>query len=239
MTLECPTRYASAGVAAGTQVAFAHRAGGATMGPHERSTTPLDEEVRKLVDAGREREAANLLLKRLSPELGPFLHRLLGNDGLADEALSATGERLWRALGKFRWECSLRSWSYIVARREANRCRARHRVVVDRQTSLSSAGEIPAPRATPQHGLSTTRRDILEELRANLSDEDRDLLVLRVERDLAWNEIAAAFLEEDTRDESAIRREAARLRQRYRSIRVAVAAAMAQRRAQAHGRQKP
>jgi RNA polymerase sigma-70 factor (ECF subfamily) len=208
------------------------------MGPHERSTTPLDEEVRSLVEAGREREAANLLLKRLSPELGPFLHRILGNDALADEALSATGERLWRALGKFRWECSLRSWSYIVARREANRCRARHRLALGRQTSLSSAGELPAPRATSQHGLSTTRRDILEDLRANLSDEDRDLLVLRVERDLAWNEIAAAFLEEDTRDENAIRREAARLRQRYRSIRVAVAAAMAQRRGQAPGRQK-
>jgi len=230
MTSEQPSGQATPGVEAASQVAFPHRAGGAKMDPHEVSTTQLDEEVRRLVETGREREAANLLLKRLSPELGPFLHRLLGNRALADEALSATGERLWRALGKFRWECSLRSWSYIVARREANRCRTRHRLVVGRQTSLSSADEIPAPRATTERGLSTTRRDILEDLRAKLSDEDRDLLVLRVDRDLAWNDIAAAFLEEDTRDERAIRREAARLRQRYRSIRVAVAAAMAQRR---------
>jgi RNA polymerase sigma-70 factor, ECF subfamily len=209
------------------------------MGPHERTTTPLDEEVHHLVVAGREREAADLLLTQLSAELRPFLHRLLGDAALADEALSATGERLWRGLAKFRWDCSLRSWSYIVARREASRCRTRHRMMVGRQTTLSSADEIAAPRGTSERVLSTTRRDILEDLRAKLSDEDRDLLVLRVERGLAWKDIAAAFLEEEGRDEDTIRREAARLRQRYRAIRVSVAAAMVARRAHAAEARKP
>jgi RNA polymerase sigma-70 factor, ECF subfamily len=206
---------------------------GAMMGPHGRTTTPLDEEVHQLVATGREREAADLLLTQLSPELRPFLHRLLGDGALADEALSATGERLWLGLGKFRWDCSLRSWSYIVARREASRCRNRHRMIAGRLTTLSSAEEMAAPRATSERVLSTTRRDILEDLRAKLSDEDRDLLVLRVERGLAWKDIAAAFLEEDVRDDDTIRREAARLRQRYRAIRVSVAAAMAAHRADA------
>jgi RNA polymerase sigma-70 factor (ECF subfamily) len=195
------------------------------------STAPLDARVLELVVADRLKDAGDLLLTRLSPELRPFLHRLLGDVTLAEEAHSATCERLWRGLKTFRWECSLRSWSYIIARREASRCRARHALAEIQQTTLTVAERMPA-KGTSRTSLSTTRRDILENLRESLSDEDRDLLVLRVERGLAWKEIAAAFLEEETSDPAAIDREAARLRQRYRSIRVGVKAALAKRKSE-------
>ena len=189
----------------------------------------FDAEVRELLLAGRERQAADRLLARLSPELRPFLHRLLGDVSLADEAHSNTCERLWRGLATFRWECSLRSWSYIIARREASRCRARHARDGVQQTTLSKADQVAARFASTSATFSTTRRDQLDGLRASLSDEDRDLLVLRVERGLAWKEIAAAFLEEHESDPEAIGKEAARLRQRFRSIRVRVASAIADR----------
>ncbi len=197
-----------------------------TGSPEGGDLAAFDAEVRDLVRAGRERQAAHLLLMRLSPELQPFLHRLLGNMCLADEAHSATCERLWRGLATFRWECSLRSWSYIIARREASRCRMRHARDGIMQTTLSKAEQIPQVAAT---AVSTTKRDQLDALRSSLSDEDRDLLVLHVERGLAWKEVAAAFLEEDDASEEAILREAARLRQRFRTIRTRVAAAIADR----------
>jgi len=199
---------------------------GSRMPSHEQGNkAALDSEVQELLAAGRERDAAHLLLARLSPELKPFLHRLLGDAALADEALSITCEHLWRGLAGFRWECTLRSWSYIVARREASRCRARQARAGIKQTTLSAADDVPA-RAPTAPGLSTTGLDLLENLRAGLSDEDRDLLVMRVERDLAWKDIAVAFLEDSAAGE-AVDREAARLRQRYRSIRVAAASAIA------------
>jgi RNA polymerase sigma-70 factor (ECF subfamily) len=200
-----------------------------TEGATPANASPFDFEVHKLVVDGRDREAADLLLARLSPELRPFLHRLLGDVVLADEAHSATCERLWRGLTAFRWECSLRSWSYIIARREASRCRTRHARAVVQQTTLSAAERLPVHAGSTSPTFSTTRRDQLEDLRASLSDEDRDLLVLRVERGLAWKEIAASFLEEHESDPEAISREAARLRQRFRSIRVTVASAIADR----------
>lgn len=187
----------------------------------------FDAEVRELVLAGREPQAADLLLTRLSPELRPFLHRLLGDVSLADEAYSITCERLWRSLATFRWECSLRTWSYIIARREANRCRARHKRE-GFQTTLSKADEVAARVETTSRTFSTTRRDQLDSLRAALSDEDRDLLVLRVERGLAWKEIAVAFLEEHDSNPENLAREAARLRQRFRAIRLKIAAAIAE-----------
>jgi RNA polymerase sigma-70 factor (ECF subfamily) len=199
------------------------------MAVHEAATS-LDTEVRELVRADRIRDAGDLLLARLSPELRPFLHRLLGDVGLADEAHSASCERLWRGLKNFRWECSLRSWGFIIARREASRCRARHAQAHHHHTTLTVAEGLPA-HATSRASLTTTRRDILETLRESLSDEDRDLLVMRVERGLSWKEIAVAFLEEEAPDTEAINREAARLRQRYHSIRMGVKSALAKRNA--------
>jgi RNA polymerase sigma-70 factor (ECF subfamily) len=188
-----------------------------------------DRRVRDLLDAGRDREAANLLITLFSPELRPFLFRLLGDSTLAEEAHSETCERLWRGLPGFRWECSLRSWSYIIARREASRCRGRRARALVMHTTLSAGERVPATATLPS--LSTTRRDRLESLRASLSDEDRDLLVLRVERGLAWKDIAAAFAEDDSADAAVLERESARLRQRFRSIRTTLATALSKRQA--------
>jgi RNA polymerase sigma-70 factor (ECF subfamily) len=186
---------------------------------------PLDGEVQRLVFADRVREAADLLISRLSPEIRPFLYRLLGDVVLAEEAHSATCERLWRGLSGFRWTCSLRSWSYIIARREASRCRAHYLKAAAAQTTLSAAENLPA-HTHPTGRLSTTKANVLEDVQAALSDEDRDLLVLRIERGLAWKEIALAFLAEDSPDPEVIAREAARLRQRFRSIREDVTSAV-------------
>lgn len=186
---------------------------------------PLDGEVHRLVLAGHTREAADLLISRLSPEIRPFLYRLLGDVVLAEEAHSATCERLWRGLEGFRWSCSLRSWSYIIARREASRCREQSLKAAAAQTTLSAAENLAA-RTHPTGRLSTTKANVLEDVRSTLSDEDRDLLVLRIERGLAWKEIALAFLAEDSPDPEVIAREAARLRQRFRSIREDVTSAV-------------
>jgi RNA polymerase sigma-70 factor (ECF subfamily) len=193
----------------------------------QSGTNPLDIEVRQLIAAGRQREATDLMLTRLSPELRPFLHRLLGDASLVDEALSNTCEHLWQRLAQFRWEYSLRSWSYIFARREASRCRAARSRMVAPPTMLSAA-DGRTVYATPSAGRSTSAPNLLHLLHASISDDDRDLLVLRVERGLSWREVAAAFLEDDEPSAEAIQRESARLRQRYRAIRVRLAAALAE-----------
>ncbi|MET0594784.1 MAG: hypothetical protein ABW133_18935, partial [Polyangiaceae bacterium] len=88
----------------------------------------------------------------------------------------------------------------------------------------------PDPRqGTTFAPASSTSSDMLDRLRASLSDDDRDLLVLRIERGLMWKEIAAAFLEEHEVNPDAVQREVARLRLRFRAIREKVAAALAMR----------
>lgn len=200
---------------------------GGTLMQLRAEASSFDTEVHDLVTSGESSRAVERLLSRLSSELRAFLHRLLGAVALADEAHDATCAQLSRGLASFRWQCSLRSWSYIVARREAKRCRDRLGRGASLGETLVSAGRASErSREAPGSSLSN---DTIDRLRASLSDDDRDLLVLRIERGLVWREIAAAFLEEHEASEDAIERESARLRMRFRAIRDKVAAALAPR----------
>jgi RNA polymerase sigma factor (sigma-70 family) len=210
------------GIAVNSGIAFGNMKAGLVPREIEGVDLGRDAQVRNLVGKGLYREAGHVVVKALGPELQVFLHRVLGDVALVDEAYSATCERLWRGVSSFRWQSSLRSWCYVIARREASRCRSRVRAR-PQETTLSAAAGVPA---TEPPTISTTRRAQLDSLRAALSEEDRDLLVLRVEQDLSWKEIASAFLDEQA-DAEQLEREASRLRQRFRAIRVTVAAAMA------------
>ncbi len=75
--------------------------------------------------------------------------------------------------------------------------------------------------------LRTENKTRLQELRDSLPEEDRMLLVLRVDRGLAWNDLARILSEGDDGAETAglpglsdpsIAREAARLRKRFQLV---------------------
>jgi DNA-directed RNA polymerase specialized sigma24 family protein len=191
--------------------------------------TAVDAEAQRLALDGREREAADLLLSHLSSEIRSFLHRMLSDVVLVDEAHRATGERLPQEIPHLLTECSPRSWSYIVARREASRCRTRRAAGSGHEMAAKplQTGVLPMGNTSTIDTVSTTCRDELEQLRASLSDEERDLLLLRVEYGFAWKEVACAFLEDDESDPDTILEEAARMRQRFRDIRSRVASAIA------------
>jgi RNA polymerase sigma-70 factor (ECF subfamily) len=63
----------------------------------------------------------------------------------------------------------------------------------------------------------TEMKNRFAEIRDALPEEDRALLVLRVDRNMAWNEIARVLYPEDQSDE-ALTRVAARLRKRFQLV---------------------
>src|SRR5262249_52246367 len=73
--------------------------------------------------------------------------------------------------------------------------------------------------------LRTERRDRFAELRASLDPDDRTLLILRVERGLAWNDLAQAMHADDAtplcgealkRESAGVRKGSQFLKQRLR-----------------------
>jgi RNA polymerase sigma-70 factor (ECF subfamily) len=69
--------------------------------------------------------------------------------------------------------------------------------------------------------LRTSKRTRLQAIRDQLPEEDRALLILRVDRKLEWNELAHVLAEgagSETLDAVAVAREAARLRKRFQLV---------------------
>ena len=67
--------------------------------------------------------------------------------------------------------------------------------------------------------LQTREKDRLRALREALDPDDRTLLVLRVDRDMPWSDVARVFLGDGARgDEASVARKAAALRKRFERV---------------------
>jgi RNA polymerase sigma-70 factor, ECF subfamily len=179
----------------------------------------LDERVRALIAAGDTNRAVTFALRELGPEVLGFLTGVLGSDDEADEVFASLSERLWRSLSGFESRCSVRTWVYILARHEIGRYRCGMRRHEQGRVPISELQEVLEIARTTRSTFATDKQIKLARLRDALSEEDRALLILRVDRNLAWHDIALVFAdtaEAVGKDEQ--RRESARLRKRFQLI---------------------
>jgi RNA polymerase sigma-70 factor (ECF subfamily) len=190
--------------------------------------TPEDESLRQACAAGDVRGVTTSALRRYGPELLGFLVASLGDYDAAGDAFATFSERLWQTLAQFDWRCSLRTWCYRLARNAA--IDLRRREARRKQVGLSDAPEVQELavrlRTETLSLLRTAKRGALEQLRDELPEEDRTLLVLRLDRQLEWTEIALVLDEgaELPSDEVSLKREAARLRKRFQLVKERVRA---------------
>lgn len=178
----------------------------------------LEGRVREAVEAGAVDRATELVLEGHGGEIFRFLHALTGNPDTASQAFSLFAEGVWKSLPRFEWRSSLRTWCYVIARRAALTLR-REGVKARVQVPLSDA----ISQLERQVRLQTLtlireeRKSRLAELRNALPEDDRALLLLRVDKELEWVDIARALSEVEL-DEAALKRESARLRKRFQLV---------------------
>jgi RNA polymerase sigma-70 factor (ECF subfamily) len=184
---------------------------------------PLDESaIRRAWDAGDIAGASTAALEQLGPQVLRYLSGILLDPDDADDAFSLFCERVWRSFPRFEWRCSVRTWAYVLARRASvDVVRSEHRH--DRRRAALSDSALQAiadqVRTTTLPLLRTEGRTAIARLRDKLPPDDRTLLVLRVDQALQWNDLARVFLDKDSIGDDELRRESARLRQRFRLIR--------------------
>jgi RNA polymerase sigma-70 factor (ECF subfamily) len=178
------------------------------------------DHLERLIVAGDRDRATTLALRTYGPELIGWLGSLLATEADAYEAFSLMSEDLWRSLVRFDGRCSMRTWCYMLARHAAGRVRVRAR-----RAREHLVPEIPSVAHEVTELWSSTERahrreqDVYAELRAALAEEDQLLLVLRVDRGLAWREIAQVMLGEGAGDED-LTRKAAALRKQFERVKV-------------------
>jgi len=179
-----------------------------------------DQAVRALLEVGDVDRAVTVLLSQLGPQVFGFLRGTLRGEDDADEVFAATSVKIWRGLSTFQWQCSLRTWVYIIARRELTRfLQGTRRRNVGRITSSALDDVVARVRTETLSAVGTEKRDRLAALRDELPLDDRTLLILRVDRDLKWEDVARTFLGDgENADSAQIKRESGRLRKRFQLV---------------------
>jgi RNA polymerase sigma-70 factor (ECF subfamily) len=178
-----------------------------------------EEELVELIRGGAFERAATRALERYGEELYGFLVNLVGNESDALEVYSQVGEDLWNGLPSFGQRCSIRTWLYVLAHHAAARFRRSPWNRAARRAGDSRLDDVIArTRSRTQPWLRTDVKDGFAALRESLELEDRTLLILRVDRDLSWKDVARVTLDDDSPDEAALRREVNRLSKRFQLL---------------------
>jgi RNA polymerase sigma-70 factor (ECF subfamily) len=178
----------------------------------------LEGEIQSLRDAGRLRDAATKAVEGYGPEVLGFLVTLLRDENSANEVFSQTCEDLWKGLERFEGRSSLRTWFYVLARHAAARFRRAPHRRPGRRAGLSEVSEIAERvRSRTQPHLRTEVKDRFAAIRNALPEDDRALLVLRVDRKLSWSEIAHVFSANAEPDET-VAQVATKLRKRFERL---------------------
>lgn len=155
--------------------------------------TASEDRIRAAFDRGDLQLATASLLEAYGGEIFAFVAARLRDSDFASEVFADFAEDLWRGIGGFRWNCSARGWAYTLARHAASRG-LRQRRHAARLVPLSRAGPISelAQRVCTQTSrtLKTEQQSRMAALREQLPLYEQTLLMLRVNRELPWIEIA-------------------------------------------------
>jgi RNA polymerase sigma-70 factor (ECF subfamily) len=176
-----------------------------------------ESDVRGLCEQGELPRAVAMALELYGGEIVGFLAATGERDDSVAEIHSELCETLCAELARFAWRSSLRTWMYALARNARHRCRDRAR----RGDRLVPLSQVPEVVAQPATSLAAYKRSTMKErlamARARLAIDERELLVLRVDRGLAWADIASILNDgkDGERSEEELARAAAALRKRF------------------------
>jgi len=192
-----------------------HRSAGSTYEivgtEHERQGTREPEvEVRAMLDAGRGAEATRAAILAHGAGIFGFLVGVLDDLELAGAIYGRVCRQIATEIEAFDGRSSLRAWLYGLGRRELKDRRLR------RQGAAGGRGRVEtAPIVTTSRPAGLT--GAIATLRGSLSEEERELLILRIDRGFNWEELAHSGLEGRT-SPAAVTDEVRRLKVRLEAL---------------------
>ena len=190
----------------------------------------LEKEIQTAWKATEYQRAATISIQSYGPEILGFLVAFTKDRSQADDVFSYFLEDFWRGLPRFDWRCSLRVWSYTLARHAAKRYAIRSQ---GRRKGLMPLSQVPElanaaekVRTSTAHYLRTAVKSRMRELREQLSDKEQILLVLRVDWELAWRDIAVIMSDDSSpldgeslpRAMSTLRKQFERVKEKLRKL---------------------
>lgn len=189
----------------------------------ERKREELERTLRQRLSEGDRDGTATLVIESYGPEIYSFLVAVHRSEPDADDVFALFAEAFWQALPTFAGNSTFRTFAYAIARRLSYRYRrdsARKKKRMHELESAALSRVVHEVRTRTAVFLRTETRSRLVALRSSLAQEDQELLMLRVDRELPWDALADVLRGEDetplTQEER--KREAARLRKRFQLL---------------------
>jgi DNA-directed RNA polymerase specialized sigma24 family protein len=156
--------------------------------PRPRSTR-AEARLRARLGQGDLPAAARSVVDTYGPEVFGFLVGVLGDADAAGFLYANVCQRVTTELEGLDRNLAFRTWVYRLARRELKDRRLR------RKRPVAPLREGGATDTQPLRHAGLT--DAIDAVRRSLSEEDRELLILRVDRRFDWYELALTELGED------------------------------------------
>ena len=177
----------------------------------------LEQRLTELLKERNLRAATAEAVRGYGPELVGYLRAMLRDSTEADEVFAWVCEKLWKGIGRFRGDSSLRTWLYRLAFNAAcdfqkERGRNRFRRLQTSEASMLAAEVLSTHRSAPPD-------DALDRIRQTLDPEEQTLLTLRLHSGLSWREIGGVIGDPGRPvDEAAMRKRFERLKLKLREI---------------------
>jgi RNA polymerase sigma-70 factor (ECF subfamily) len=186
----------------------------------EPARAELEEAVGRHLDKGELSEAATAAIRGYGPEILGYLAAILRDDDAAAESFSRFAEDLWKGLPGFKRKASMRTWAYRVAWNAAQDTIADAFRRRGRRLDTSEMSQLAVSvRSSSAEFLADAAKARLQALRANLQPDEQTLLVLRLNRGLAWSEVAEVLsTAEEQLDPAAVRKRYERLKEKLRKL---------------------
>jgi RNA polymerase sigma-70 factor (ECF subfamily) len=177
----------------------------------------VENEARALAASGDVNGAVTVGIQGYGDEVYSFVMARVRDDDVAADIFGQTCADLLASMPAFQWRCSLRTWFYRLARASAVKYQRQPGNRPDRRVALSQVSDaLDQVRSRTQLHLRSEVKDRLRALRDQLDPDEQQLLMLRIDRDLGWSEIAEIVDDED--DPQAVARASARLRQQFQAL---------------------
>mgnify|MGYP003295718702 FL=1 len=138
---------------------------------------------------GGDREAFGELVEQYRDNVYRLAYRMCGNAYDADEAAQEAFVAAWRALPNFRGDAKFSTWLYRLTTNAAidvMRREKRHQTVGDGEM-IEVADDADSPQETVER---TEKQEAVQKALATLSEEYREVLLLRYMEELDYAEIA-------------------------------------------------
>lgn len=174
----------------------------------------LEQQIAAHLDRGDLAAAATEAVRGYGPPILGYLRATIGPER-AEDAFSVFCELLWTGLPRFRREAALLTWAYQLAWGAAQRVLrdpARGRALPLSSAALQAVAQ--QVRSTTAVHLRPETAERLRRIRDALDPAEQSLLVLRIDRDLPWEDIATIMGAEP----AALRQRFARLKQKIRRL---------------------